>query len=1245
MSRMKMLASIVVVLFISAGQLLAQSWSFNAADYAYSGQVTGAVTFDGTLVTEGTLGAFVGSECRGYVAASFFPPTGKYVFNLLCFSNIASGETLTFKYYRPSDGLEYDVIETMPFVADMIIANASSPYVFTVISNYPPVVDNPVSDQSLSEHFGTADINISSVFSDADGDVLSYSVASDDPAVVTAAVLGTTLTLTEVGNGTANVTLTASDGKVTTDDVFTVTVTNVNDAPVVSLPLADMEIDEHFGSTTVSVDGVFTDPDGDVMTYSATSSNTSVATVSVTGTTLTITEAGVGSSNITVRASDGFLTGSDVFVLTVNNVNDAPVVSSAIPDQDLDEHFGTRTFNLATVFSDPDNDGLTFQVVSTNTSVVSAAVSGSTLTLTEAGIGSSTVTVTASDGSLTVDDVFNVTVTNVNDAPVVSSALPDLNKNEHFGSATVSIAGVFTDPDGDGMTYSATSSSTSVATVSVTGTTLTITEAGVGSSNITVTASDGFLTGSDVFILTVTNVNDSPVLVNPVADQILNEHFGTKTINISAVFSDPDNDVLQLSAGSSNTGVVTVSISGTTLTLTEVGLGTSTITLTAGDGQYSVSDQFTVTVENVNDAPVVTNPLADREYQEGFISATISLAPVFTDPDGDVLILSASSSNTAVASVSLEGNILTITEKGNGQTDITVTASDGFLSNSDVFVVTVKNVNDAPVVANPISDRTVNEHFGSSTVDLSAVFSDPDNDPLNYTAGSSMPSVVSVSISGSTLTITEGIPGVSDITVTASDGSLTASDQFKFTVNNVNDAPVVDNPVSDKIYSEYFGSAVIDLSAVFSDPDGDNIILSVVSSNTSVVTAALSGTSLTLTEKGLGLSQITVTASDGSLTTDDVFTVDVNNINDAPMIVNQIPDKSYNEYFGTDVISIAGAFEDPDGDQISYSVVSANTDVVTVSLTGTDLTITEEGNGSTTVTLTATDGELSKDMQFKVTVVNVNEVPEVVNPLADQVLVEHIGSVQLDLGGVFTDPDGDNLSYVATPENSAVVSASVNEAELTLTGLSAGSSKVVITASDGSLSVNDTIMVTVLTEVPLVILYEGEVMSNEEVIVRCNDPAEFSLRVRTTVTWSSQSLSPAWLVVEVKDDSTLTVGYSENLTGEDRLGSILISDEQGHETELVIKQSAVCNPDGIDEAELFGFTVYPNPVEGTLTVALGDESGVVKVEVIDISGRTLMIREEWRERFNIDMETYMPGLYMIRVSGDRGSGMMKIIKQ
>ena len=52
---------------------------------------------------------------------------------------------------------------------------------------------------------------------------------------------------------------------------------------------------------------------------------------------------------------------------------------------------------------------------------------------------------------------------------------------------------------------------------------------------------------------------------------------------------------------------------------------------------------------------------------------------------------------------------------------------------------------------------------------------------------------------------------------------------------------------------------------------------------------------------------------------------------------------------------------------------------------------------------------------------------------------------------------------------------------LTLSGLTAGSSKVVITASDGSLSVNDTIMVTVLTEVPLVILYEGEVMSNEVV--------------------------------------------------------------------------------------------------------------------------------------------------------------------
>jgi len=310
-----------IVLLVSAGQLKAQGWTVNPADYANSGQVSGIVLMDEVEVTGGVLGAFVGEECRGFVSPSYFPPSDHYIFTLLCYSDVASGETLTFKYYDGST--IYDVNETIPFTADMIIASALLPFEFTVNTNSAPVVDNPINDIVTDEHFSTMDIELGTVFSDPDSDPLSYSVSSSSTAVATVGVSGTTLTITEVAPGSSTITVTASDGSLSVDDVFSITINDVNDAPIVSSAIADLDLDEHFSSTTVSLAGVFTDPDGDGMTYSATSSNMGVVTVGVSGTTLTITEVAIGSSTITVTANDGSLDGSDAFLVTVFQQHDS----------------------------------------------------------------------------------------------------------------------------------------------------------------------------------------------------------------------------------------------------------------------------------------------------------------------------------------------------------------------------------------------------------------------------------------------------------------------------------------------------------------------------------------------------------------------------------------------------------------------------------------------------------------------------------------------------------------------------------------------------------------------------------------------------------------------------------------------------------------------------------------------------------------------------------------------------------
>ena len=170
-----------------------------------------------------------------------------------------------------------------------------------------------------------------------------------------------------------------------------------NRAPVPGRTLPDLTL--HVGSRTVAdMRGAFRDPDGDPLTYEATSSAPTVAAVTVSGNTVALTPAGTGMATITVTATDpGRLSATQSFTVTVSSANQPPEPVGTLASLTLGVDDRAMSVNVSGAFRDPDGDALTYGARSSSPGVATVSVSGSVVTVTPLSEGTSVVTVTATD--------------------------------------------------------------------------------------------------------------------------------------------------------------------------------------------------------------------------------------------------------------------------------------------------------------------------------------------------------------------------------------------------------------------------------------------------------------------------------------------------------------------------------------------------------------------------------------------------------------------------------------------------------------------------------------------------------------------------------------------------------------------------------------------------------------------------------------------------------------------------------
>jgi hypothetical protein len=467
-----------------------------------------------------------------------------------------------------------------------------------------------VNDSVTVAEAGTADITVLGNDVATSGAINTSSVVLVQAPLHGTATVNANGTITYTHNGSETTTdvltyrVTDVNGNVSNVGTVNVSITPVNDLPTISA-VADAATQEDVAVAPISLTVGDAETSAGALVVTATSSDTSVIAnngIAITGTGATRTvvvtplanASGSATVNLTVTDANGG-TATSSFVVTVNPVNDLPTITAV---QNVLAAVGTSLSPTNITVGDVETPATSLIVTATssNQALITDAgiqVTGSgaarTVAITPVANATGTATIT-----LTVDDTtggtttqtFTVTISN---PPTITDIADQVTlEDTATTSAAFTIGDVETLPDD----LIVTTSSSNASVVAQNG--IQITGSGAnrsivvtpvanasGNSTITVTVKDAAgLSVSDTFVVTVTSVNDAPVVLDELRSA--NAHSTTTvTLNGNLLSNDTDVD------------------GPTALAISSISIGGTATSISAG-GQASVDTSFGHIIVNSN---------------------------------------------------------------------------------------------------------------------------------------------------------------------------------------------------------------------------------------------------------------------------------------------------------------------------------------------------------------------------------------------------------------------------------------------------------------------------------------------------------------------------------------------------------------------------------------------------------------------------------------------------------------------
>ncbi|QDG58132.1 retention module-containing protein [Pseudomonas sp. NIBRBAC000502773] len=626
---------------------------------------------------------------------------------------------------------------------------------------------------------------------------------------------------------------------------LTVTITPVNDAPVISI--APQTLDEN-AATAGTVAGTFTATDAETpregLTVSFTGNSNADGYYSLSGNNVVLTQKGADFVNagnqlpkidLTVTDPEG-LNSNGTGQPTVTLHNDVPVI--AVTPETIDENSataGTVAGRFTATDEETPREGLTVSFTGNSNADGYYSLSGNNVVLTQKGadfvnagnqLPKIDLTVTDPEG-LNSNGTGQPTVTLHNDVPVISVAPETIDEN----SATAgTVAGRFTATDEEtpreGLTVSFTGNSNADGYYAIVDNNVVLTQKGADFVNagnqlpkidLTVTDPEG-LNSNGTGQPTVTLHNDVPVIA--VTPETIDENSataGTVAGRFTATDEETPREGLTVSFTGNSNADGYYSLSGNNVVLTQKGadfvnagnqLPKIDLTVTDSEGASSNgTGQPTVTLHN--DVPVIA--IAPETIDENSATAG-TVAGRFTATDEETpregLTVSFTGNSNADGYYAIVDNNVVLTQKGADfvnagnqlpKIDLTVTDPEGLNSNG-TGQPTVTLHNDVPVIS--VSPETIDENSATAGTVAGRFTATDEETPregltVSFTGNSNADGYYS--LSGNNVVLTQKgadfvnagnqLPKI-DLTVTDPEG-LNSNGTGQPTVTLHNDVPVI----------------------------------------------------------------------------------------------------------------------------------------------------------------------------------------------------------------------------------------------------------------------------------------------------------------------------------------------------------------------------------------------------------------------------------------------------------------------